>query len=536
MFNVLLVDDEVGVRNSIKAKIDWEACGFHIAYEASNGEEALRLLEENKLPDVMITDVRMPVMDGIALIQACANKFAGCGLRIVVLSGYSDFAYMKAAIQYGVKDYLLKPVVRGELTALLNKLAEEIRQTRLEEQLNEIGRHRHTRQLLLLQEQFLLQVVRDEWYSESAVRERLHQLQLSQLAGEGLHLQFVTAEMRIPSGRLDRGEGRAELMQLAYQLLCRESADKLDGVYPLYDAMHPSFMFFLIAAADESQAAALAERLMEELKRAVKAYLHLVCITAQGETVAGLKNIKNAYVSSMLAWSQSTADGNKSEGLTGEAFTPEIERKLIQALENSDAAGFMAFLETFAAPQRDMPMFEFQFLALRTVLLIDSIARKFELKDEVQRRMLWEVQQMIAAYSSREHTIERIRELAKHACEAIRESRATDCRKLVKVVRKYVEDHYAYELTLSSLADRFHLNENYLSGLFKQEVGLTFSDYLTKLRMERADELIRENELRLTDIAMLVGYSTPSYFSTAFKKYYGQSPKKYREEIERRAY
>ena len=128
MYRIMLLDDEVGVRNSIKAKIDWTTAGFEIALEASNGLEALQLLEKHAFPDVIITDVRMPQMDGIAFVNACKEKYPA--LRIIVLSGYSDFEYMKAAIQLGVKDYLLKPVVRSELTSLLGKLAAELEEDR----------------------------------------------------------------------------------------------------------------------------------------------------------------------------------------------------------------------------------------------------------------------------------------------------------------------------------------------------------------------------------------------------------------------
>lgn len=126
MYEIMLVDDEKGVRNSIKAKIDWEAAGFRVVSEASSGNEALQLLEQGPLPQLVISDIRMPQMDGIEFIRICKKKYPL--LRTVVLSGYSDFDYLKSAIQLGVKDYLLKPVARAELNELLGKLGEEIRQ------------------------------------------------------------------------------------------------------------------------------------------------------------------------------------------------------------------------------------------------------------------------------------------------------------------------------------------------------------------------------------------------------------------------
>ncbi|HZG74809.1 MAG TPA: AraC family transcriptional regulator, partial [Paenibacillus sp.] len=116
--------------------------------------------------------------------------------------------------------------------------------------------------------------------------------------------------------------------------------------------------------------------------------------------------------------------------------------------------------------------------------------------------------------------------------EEVRKTRYTGGQKLIEAVRRYVEENFGYELALSSIASMFHLNETYLSGLFKQHVGMTFSDYVTQLRMNKAAELLKEGGFKLTDIAMLAGYSSASYFSTSFKKYYGMSPKEYREKHE----
>lgn len=135
----------------------------------------------------------------------------------------------------------------------------------------------------------------------------------------------------------------------------------------------------------------------------------------------------------------------------------------------------------------------------------------------------------IADYQSREGVRGQIDELAQLVMGEVKKLRFSSGQHMVEAVRKYVEENFSYELALSSLAEMFHLNETYLSGLFKQHVGITFSDYVTKLRMTKAEQLLQENELKLTDIAMLVGYSSSSYFSTSFKKNSGKSPKEYRE-------
>ncbi|MGG1555401.1 response regulator transcription factor [Paenibacillus ferrarius] len=534
MYRIMLVDDEIGVRNSIKAKIDWHAAGFTIAQEADNGLAAIELLKEGPLPDVVITDVRMPQMDGIALVKACKEAYPE--LRVIVLSGYSDFEYMKAAIQYGVKDYLLKPVVRSELTALLGRLAEELEadRSRLLEQ--EWEERKHTELLAVMREQLIWQLVKDEWFSASAMKERMTQLELGELADDDVRAQFVTVEMRIPPGRLDDWSERKDLLYLAFQLMCRESAEKLAHVYPFHASSHPAMMHFLVLVADEAGHSRLMDDFVRRLRRDLQSYLRVACVIGVGESTTGLRQLKDGYASSLLAWSQGTTEGGGAQPgaqllALAHAFSPEVERKLMQAIEGVDMAAFAKQLQgIFAVERGDTPMFVFTFLTLRIILLFHAIAKKFELGDASLQSYLWNCQLAVRDYSSREQVLELLLEMAQLVMDEVRKTRFSSGQQMLEAIRKYVDENYTYELSLASLAEMFHLNETYLSGLFKQSVGSTFSDYVTKLRLTKAAALLEEGELKLTDIATLVGYSSASYFSTAFKKWYGKGPKEYREE------
>jgi two-component system, response regulator YesN len=532
MYKVLLVDDEAGVRNSIKAKINWEAVGFKIEYEASGGEEALRILHEQPLPDLVISDIRMPQMDGIAFIAACKERYPL--LRTVVLSGYSDFEYTKAAIRLGVKDYLLKPVARSELTDLLGRLAAEIEEDvrqRYRERIDQIQSRQH---LSILQEQMMLQLVHNEMFDADAVKERLYQLQLSSLAADDLSMQFIAAEMRIPPGRLGSWEEREDLLQLSYQMLGRELADLEGRIFSFQDVSHPSMLHMLIMLDDRRKSEEYTLGFVNELKRKVKRLLRLDSVIGIGEPFSGMRELKNGYASSMLSWSQSTIEESVPSGSlrTTEmmnVMAPETERKLMAMLESLDLAAFKNQIQALLPTDRDMPTASFTFMTFRIIQLFNAVAKKFELGDSSLQKHLLHCQLTIWSHSSRERIVEQLDELTNLVTEEVRKTRFTGGQKLIEAIVQYVDENYCYELTLSGIAAMFHLNETYLSGLFKQHAGLTFSDYVTKLRMEKAEQLLQDGVLKLTDIAMLVGYSSASYFSTSFKKYYGMSPKEYRE-------
>ncbi|MGF7031620.1 two-component system response regulator YesN [Paenibacillus mucilaginosus] len=532
MYKIMLVDDEIGVRSSIKAKINWEAAGFRIESEAANGLEALELLEGRGLPDVVISDVRMPRMDGIAFMQACRDKYPG--LRIIVLSGYSDFEYMKAAIQLGVKDYLLKPVVRSELTDLLAKLSAELKEEKNRSREQEREQLQTSRQLRTLQEQLIWQLVKDEDFSLAAVKERLRQLQLTGLASEGLKVRFAAVEMRVPPGRLDDWSERRELLAVAFQMVCRESAERWPNVYPLYDYGFPSMMYYLMTWSGCGRPDELpAEDMLIELQRNIRRYLRVETVAGLGEWAVGIQGLRDAYASCMLDWSQGTVQrsrqGGQLERETAHTLPAELERKLVLSLENLDAEGTGRVLWEIFHRDGDLSMFAFTFLSFRVILLLGSIAKKFELGDPSLQQHLWNCQMTLRQFHSRDQVIDQLKSLAELVMNELRKTRSSGGQQLAEAVRRYVEENYAYELSLASLAERFHINETYLSGLFKQNAGLTFSDYVTKLRMERAASLMEEIGLKLTDIATLVGYSSSSYFSTVFKKYYGVSPKEYRD-------
>ncbi|WP_223066160.1 response regulator [Paenibacillus caui] len=534
MHTVMLVDDEAGIRASIKAKVDWEAAGFQIVSEASSGEEALRLLDELPQPDLLISDVRMPQMDGIKLASECKKKYPG--LKIVMLSGYSDFEYLKSSIQIGVRDYLLKPVVRQEIISLLAELDKEITAEHKEFREKLQSREANRQQLQILQEQLLLQLVKDEWFSLAAVKERLIQLQMPDLTAEQLQAQFVTVEMRIPNGRLEEENSRRDLLHLAFRLMCRETAAKYERIYPFYDLNHPALMCFIVLLQSESKDGGFALQFSRELRDNISRYLRLDSVFGIGKPIDGLRQLKEGYASSMLSWSQGIVDMDLSGKETDQLewnllFSPELDRKLTLAIENLDFQTFKDLLHEVFPPERETSMFVFTFLALRVILLFSTIAKKFELHDSTLQQTLWNCQISLRDYQSREQVLDQLHELAVLVMDEVRVMRFSSGQHIVNAIQKFVDQNYCYEITLSSLAEKFYINETYLSSIFKQSVGMTFSEYVISLRMHKAKELLKENKLKLTDIATLVGFSTSSYFSTSFKKFYGKSPKEFREEL-----
>lgn len=522
MLKVILVDDEIQIRRGLNWKVNWEEEGFFIAGEASNGKEALQVIEE-VMPDLVLTDVRMPVMDGMQLVKALSGKYPE--IKVIVLSGYADFEYVRSSLVEGVKDYLLKPVDPEELTAALRKSKGEIeveKQRRMEtDRMNQF----HAEEM---REQYLLHLVKDEWAEKNISRERLSQLKLDVLVGEDTVVQFITVEIRSSDSEQVRD------LFLPFKMLCRELSYKHEGIMSFYDTSYPNMIHFLChhhSGGDQ------VPHFVHELQKNVRAYLNLETVIGLGKVVRGLSQLKNGYISALLSWSQSSADvmsqliDGTSSKQTAE-FTEDAEWKLSNSMEQGDFESFKKHLLITLAECDRQSVMSYSFAASRVLFMLGSMARKYDLYTDDLKKKMWNCQLGIWELTSRDRVKGELLDLARVIAEKVSETRhSSNGIAIVENVRRYMDRHYTNEISLTSLADQFHINSAYLSEMFKELIGQNFSDYLVNLRMEKARSLLMDEQLKVIEIAHLVGYSNSGYFSTVFKKRFGQKPLDYRKSM-----
>lgn len=529
MMKVIITDDEIQIRKGLRMKMDWEEEGFQIVGEAANGKEALELLESMDI-DVVITDMRMPIMDGIELAKRCQQEFPR--VKVIVLSGYSDFEYVRGSMKEGVKDYLLKPVAPDELVEALRKIRKEIEEEKRKQV--EFARMRqlvHT-QLEEVQEQYLLYLVKGEWLQLNMVIERLRQLQLEDLINENTEVQFVTVEIR----QKDGNSNRLQELWLPFQMLCKEITKDLGGIYSFYDPSYANMVHFLQLI--ESEKVSKTASLVKKIQQSVKKYLHLETVIGIGNVVTGLTNFKNGYISSLLAWSQSQL-GPKSQVIEGAItkeegfeFSPDFERKLTNAIENVNFEAYKENIYTILGGNGNQSILSFSFAANRVLFLLGSLARKYDIETSKDfQKAMWNCQQRIWELNSQRKVIDHLLQLAQLIIDKVHMARFSNGKLIIDSVRNYLDQHYASEISLTLLSEMFHINSAYLSEIFKNQVGQNFSDYLVNVRMEKAQQFLRDQQLKIIDVANLVGFSNSGYFSTVFKKHFGQTPVEFRNSI-----
>jgi len=478
--------------------------------------------------DIVISDMRMPIMDGMEFAKHCNERFPN--VKVVVLSGYSDFEYVRNSMKEGVKDYLLKPVAPDELLEVLKKLRKEVEQENSERaELSAINQRALTH-LQEEQEQYLLFLVKDEFFRVDDVKERLRQLKLTKLTADEVKGRFLTVEIR---DELHLKKNHHELW-LSFQQISKEVANQFQTIYQFYNPNYSNMIHFL--SVQSNSLGDDTSNFIHSLQQTIKQKLELETVVGVGSEVHGVKEFKKGYISSLLSWSQSQL-GVQSQVLYGFdgsekmfEFSTDFERKLTNAIEN---ANFHTFKQTLIQELKigeTHSILSFSIVANHVLFLLGSTVRKYDLETEETNWILWNCQQKIWELNAQQKVIDSLLEFAQIIVEKVRSTRFSNA-KLIESIKHYIDLHYANEISLSTLSELFHINSAHLSETFKQHVGENFSDYLVKMRMNRAEKLLIDDQLKIIDVANLVGFSSAGYFSTVFKKHTSQTPVEYRRSM-----
>lgn len=536
MYKILLVDDESQVRKGLKAKIGWEEHGFEICGEAANGIEALESIALLK-PDVVITDVRMPMMDGIELLRKCGEM--NSSVRFIVLSGYEEFNYVKAAMKYGAIDYLLKPVIRKELLEQLNQIKQELdEEKRMLAHKNDLKRQLN-RSIHFRKEQFWLQAVRgatreniNEWLEEANL------LGITNVLQEDAHIRFVTVQIRDIRESM-AGTSPDNLLLLAAYFMTSELLHLWgEEAYVFRDpaALELLQLVFHCKWADDDS---LEQWLTTEYQLQLEKMLRIRVQLGIGILVCGPGEWRKGYLSSRVNWMQqappdlySTVHNNrKNQSMEWFDLLPITEKQLTAAIMEGDIESFQRALRPIFEADVPMSLQDLSMRMLRLLLYIDTMAMKSGCQLEEVQQVLSGLPESIWEYQSPDKAEQFFVSLARRLIQHIQQEPQTSGYEVVMQVVAYLENYYFEEdLTLTSMAQRFHLHLTYLSELFKKITGENYSDYLTDLRISKAKELLNDPLLKISDIAELVGFSNSNYFSQVFRKATGISPVEFRRQ------
>ena len=549
MLKIFLAEDEVIVRETIKRMIPWEELGFELVGEAADGEMALPLLIRQK-PDLLITDIKMPFMDGLTLAKLAKKELPE--LKIVILSGYDDFNYAKQAISIGVEDYLLKPITK-------NALIERISEIR--------SRYEHEKTQKEYYEKFQREM---QAYEKNSSRDFFEALVCGSMdmmevykKAEKLGLDIVAEAYNILIFTMNSEEDFSGQKE-GYSEWEAESLEMLEDFF----SDNTSAMLF---RCNIFSYGVLIKGQKESIEKTTKEYVEKIqgilnrkeskreWFLAVGQSVERLSQIKKSYHTASRAFSQRYLYGENilyydemelMEHRSGQADTNDnayLKKVDVNALNPAILQKFLSnglqeeienFVKDYfyAIGQEPMESLVFRnYVILNVRFSVITFLKGLGCDTE---GMEPENTEEILAESGKniESAITYAEKMISQAIEIRDQNSGNKNRSILKTAVDFIDEHYMDEdISLNTAANVANVSSNHFSALFSQNMGQTFIEYLTTLRMNKAKELLRCTGMRSSEIAGEVGYKDAHYFSYLFKKTQGMTPSEYRKGREEKA-
>lgn len=534
----MIIDDEFYFREALKISLPWDKLGFRICGEAKNGKDALERIEELK-PDIALVDINMPIMDGLEFTEAIIKK--EMNIKIIILTGYSEFGYAKHAIQFGVKNYLLKPINEDELAKTLletKNIIESERKIKVEiEQLKEQVQE----SLPILKDKILNQLIQGNFIlNMEEIKSRFEYLNIKIIAK---HYQVIIIEIDdendFKCSQEDKHLWSFAISNMVYEIfkdsitfeVFRDNLERICIITAFDDDNWDDFYSIL-------------ETKLEQIKELAKMYLKFTISIGVGNEKEDISNISASYNEALIALKNNIILGKNKvilyssvsqTSLTANVYSIEYRDQLLMNMRigNIEQTGRL-ITQIFQEVRRRSINRE-----LLTVICIEMIStciqfsgeagynftnisgdNKFNIIEEIQsKKTLNEIESWV-----RNTIFSTINYVEKH--------KISKSSKVVEKVKKYISDNYQdEELNIQELAKHIFINYSHICYLFKKETGFTINEFITEYRMKKAKELFDSGNHLIIDVANKVGYADANYFGKCFKKYYGISPSKYSEVI-----
>lgn len=519
-YTVLVVDDEEAQRRALIEKVDWQSAGFRVIGDAENGIDALELAEQLE-PDLVITDIKMPLMTGLEL--AAKIRELRPATHMVILSGYDNFEYAQAAIRYNIISYLLKPVSASELNAELFRIKE-----RLDIRFEEIRGSRTTvdaaRRLQLTQ--FLLPLLLSS--GEDAPNEEFINRRAVELGiispGENARFAVLVTKFKNKENSAATGESHIEFV------------NAIIGKYRKTESFFVNGRIVSLLRADEENFIEEMQLPLKELVQSASRVLSERCTVGISRPVDSLAQCGGACFQAVTA-RRYTSDGagdiryigDQEPGSGGEF---EYVEKSVFALEQLLKVGDKEQLEKFLEQ-----LYELSSRQGLDFLVIQILATVYRTVNAVSEQALSElisynpVYSKAAFYDNEPNVRSDIKNLCVGAWEIISRCRKRNTEVLCDRAMEIIGAEYGDEsLSLTGVSSRLGVSPNYLSALIKKTKKKNFSTLVTERRMHAAYDMLVCTPAKILEIALKCGYSDQHYFSYCYKKYYGVSPNRTREE------
>lgn len=536
MLKVFLVEDEIIVREGIKKNIDWEKNGYTFVGEASDGELAYPMIMELK-PDIIITDIKMPFMDGLELSKLVRREMPK--VKIMILSGYDEFEYAKEAISIGITDYLVKPISGTRLIEAIDRVKKVIDEEKVQQEFYEQFKREHQENQILEKQRFFEDLV-SKRLSVSEVLDKGRALDMELSAGA---YNIMLLKLSIREEIQDTYCGELVLLEDQLSEYVAGISDLvlfnrgLEGIAILIKSKE-------ISALKEEQ-----NRYIEIIKAQINNRKEVDYFIGMGEPVNRLKELSKSYDTANKAFAYRFIT-NKNRVMSYEGIgdyskvenedvslksidVAKVDRKILEKFLRSGSKNEVAYfiddyLNSIGTSNIESLLFR-QYVVMDINLTVLAFVEELQHSTEAFIEKCGDVGQLSSIIGSVEDTKSHLIKIIKFAIELRDFSTSQKYNSIIEQAKLFIHENYSSKnFSLNVVAASVNTSPSHFSTLFSQETGQTFVEYLTNVRMDKSKELLRCSTRKIADIGNEVGYNDPHYFSYLFKKINGCTMKDFR--------
>lgn len=536
MYKALVVDDEKPVRQVIKALGMWVEFGIETIYEAVEGGSALKVMREN-YPEIVFVDMKMPNMNGMEFLLVARKEFPKS--KYIVISGYDDFEFTKQAIHSKVLDYLLKPVIESELNEVISRAVSELN-GEMEQQMKTLGRNIAYNIFAPMANERIVTLIIESDGKISLPKEYGKILGIEE---SGLYFGIaILSIINLDKICIDRFDKDMHSTVFAITNVINEMFSEWKASFSFRNSRMRNEIL-LVLAVPNSPTDDIQAQVYQKIKETIKELENLFgifCIASIGELYSEFERLNDSYkiaakiLNSINVLHCSDTVFTKCEMKSDIKRVSIMDKKeiLIYALESGSIDYTKNIIQEYFENIREQGSFTIENLyktAMEFIVIMESILERLEIPQGGNIISVCRDNNPIISFTKLEEFSEFVFSVMEKIYTSVRMNLKADENANLYEIKNYIDKNYFKEIKLSIFSDQYYISKEYLSKQFKNIFGHGIYEYVLKVRMERAREMVCDPSIKIHSISEHLGYKDNNYFSRAFKVYYGRSPSEYRD-------
>lgn len=531
--SLLIVDDEKSIRNGLKNGIDWDSYGIEVIQTAKDGEEAFHMIQEYQ-PDIVITDIRMPVCDGLSLIEkTIQNKIR---VSFIIISGFDDFSYAQKAMKFGVTSYLLKPIKKGALEEEILLTSQKIREWQAEHVNKTVVTRKIKQGNIALKQSFLLSLIQSQ-YSVQEVKKEIERHQLALFFDNPTIILVFSYEEAFTKKELGSLWDNV--------LLFKDSVINIIGEIlgenknEIITDANNNIIVFLQKPFKSVNEEKFLQRICQRIISLVMEYYNVSMYAGIGNEVNGLLEALESYRSALEHLSyRMYEDGQMvydsmvlaKEQPPDSFASTRNNMALVDAIYLSDKETIKSFTNDFFDSLFYIKFPPPNFIRGMCTYLIINVQKELTAYINTGESLM---EQSDYAYINKLNSLQGIKEWSINLffkySDYFSEHKNIQRDDVIEKVKRYINEHIYEKITAEDVAEHIHLSEKYFMNYFKEKTNENFKSYILELKMGKAKELLKQGNKSITEIAHRIGYTDYRGFNRIFKKHTGQTPSEFQE-------